>query len=59
MTKVVPEMIVAMLWLIAIVTTVAFTSGTGVFTFLGPVFAICMIGSIVTVRRARLSGRHS
>jgi hypothetical protein len=46
-------LIVAALWLIAIVTTVIFIRETGWFTYLGPVYLICMIGSIITVRRAR------
>lgn len=51
-----PEWTVAVLWLIALVTTMLLTRDTGSFTFLGPVFAICMIGSVVTVKRSR--GKH-
>ena len=48
-----PEWIVAALWLVAIVSTMLLTTDTGAFTRLGPVLAICMIGSVVTVKRAR------
>jgi hypothetical protein len=43
---------IAALWFIAIVTTLVLVGKTGVFTYLGPVYLICMIGSIVTIRRA-------
>ncbi|MDH3216608.1 MAG: hypothetical protein OEN01_09985 [Candidatus Krumholzibacteria bacterium] len=45
------------LWLIAILTTAILTEGNGKFTYLGPVFAICAIGSVITVRRAKASGK--
>jgi hypothetical protein len=47
-----PVVIVAMLWVIAIGATVAIVKESGAFTFLGPVYFICMMGCIVTVRRA-------
>lgn len=47
------EVIVLLLWFIAIVATLVITRDSGLFTYLGPVYAICMIGSVVTVRRAR------
>ncbi len=48
--KVLPELIVAVLWGIATVATAAVTADTGDFTYLAPVFAICAIGSVMTVR---------
>lgn len=40
------------LWLIAIVVVLLLTRETGRFTQLGPVLAICAIGSTVNLRRA-------
>ncbi len=39
------------LWLIAITATFFITRDTGLFTYLGPLHLICMIGSIVTIRK--------
>ncbi len=47
------EFVIIVLWLIAIVATFLVVDETGIFTSLGPVFAICMIGSVITVQRAR------
>ncbi|RQW00953.1 MAG: hypothetical protein EH225_09970 [Calditrichaeota bacterium] len=41
------------LWLIAIFTTVYLTGETHSFTYPGPLYAICTIGSVILVRRAR------
>jgi hypothetical protein len=41
------------LWLIAMLATLYVTRDTGLFTFLGPVFFICLSGSILIVRNAR------
>jgi hypothetical protein len=49
------EFVVLVLWLIAIIATMILTGGDGKFTYLGPVFAICAIGSIITVRLAKTS----
>lgn len=43
---------ITFLWIIAIVTTLLFIDKANPFTYLGPVYWICMVGSIVTVRRA-------
>jgi hypothetical protein len=51
------ELADAFLWAIAIVVTLLTVSQPGAFTVLGPVYAVCMLGSIVTVRAARGSGR--
>jgi len=47
------------LWLIALVTTLLLVPDRSVFTYLGPVFAICTIGSITILRKAcgEASGR--
>jgi len=49
------ELTVLGLWAIAIAATVLLVGDTGKFTYLGPVYAICAIGSVFTVRRARRS----
>ena len=43
---------ITVLWLIAIAATFFITRDTGLFTYLGPVYLICMIGSIVIVRKS-------
>jgi hypothetical protein len=45
---------VVALWALAILSTVAIVPDRGVFTYLGPVYAICMIGSVAVVRRAQI-----
>jgi hypothetical protein len=40
------------LWLIAIVVTFLLVPDAHVMTTLAPVYAVCMIGSVVTVRAA-------
>ncbi len=47
------EFVVLILWLIAIVTTVVLIDDFGAFTYLGPVYLICMIGSVVVIRREK------
>jgi len=47
------EFVVLALWTIAIAATVILVGDTGKFTYLAPVYAICAIGSVFTVRRAR------
>lgn len=54
--KLVPELIVAVLWGIAGVATAMVTADSGDFTYLGPVFAICAIGCIMTVRWSKQRG---
>jgi hypothetical protein len=44
------------LWLIAIAATLILVGETGVFTYLGPLYVICAIGSIITVRQAQRGG---
>jgi hypothetical protein len=51
------QLAVLLLWLIAIAVTFVTVRDAHVLTTLGPVFAVCMIGSVVTVRAAlRKSG---
>lgn len=45
------ELATLALWLIAIATTLVVVRDTGLFTYLGPVLFVCMMGSIVVVRR--------
>jgi hypothetical protein len=47
------ELTVTALWTIAILATLWITRGTDLFTFLGPLFFICMTGSIIVVRQSR------
>ena len=54
-----PVLAVVALWAIAIATTVVLVPDRGVFTTLGPVYAICMIGSVVTVRKALAASRNT
>src|SRR5215510_1339500 len=51
------EIAVLFLWVIAIGATVLLVREPGTFGHLSPVYAICMIGSVVSVRRARRIGR--
>jgi len=44
------ELATLALWLVAITTTLVVVRDTGLFTYLGPVLFICMVGSIVVVR---------
>lgn len=50
------EFVVLALWAVAVFTTAVVVGDTGKFTYLGPLYAICAIGSVVTVRRARSGG---
>jgi len=40
------------LWAIAIITTMLLVPDRAVFTYLGPVYAVCTIGSIAVLRKA-------
>ncbi|NUO82106.1 hypothetical protein HUU05_18710 [candidate division KSB1 bacterium] len=44
--------VIATLWLVAIAATFIITRETNLFTYLGPVHLICMLGSIVTLRNS-------
>jgi hypothetical protein len=47
------EFVILGLWCIAIVATLLIVDGTEAFTYLGPLYAICAIGSVWTVRSLR------
>lgn len=46
---------VVVLWAIAIVPTVVLVGDREAFTYLGPVYGICMMGSVMVVRRAQIA----
>lgn len=48
--KGIQEFVILILWVIAIVATFLIIKDTGKFSYLAPVYSICMIGSIITVR---------
>jgi hypothetical protein len=50
------ELAVLGLWLIAVVPTLLLVHPSGNFTFLGPLYFLCMVGSIYIVRSARRKG---
>ena len=47
------ELAAALLWVLAIAATMLAVEGTGIFTYVGPVFLVCMVGTIIVVRAAR------
>ncbi|HEX9129227.1 MAG TPA: hypothetical protein VF850_08705 [Gemmatimonadaceae bacterium] len=47
-----PEIAVVLLWAIALAATFLVVGHTSVVTILAPLYAVCMIGSVITVRRA-------
>ena len=47
------EMAVLVLWLLAVVPTFLLLRDTGLFTYLGPLYFLCMLGSIYTVHHAK------
>ncbi len=40
------------LWALAIIATAAIVNDRAVFTYLAPLYAVCMIASVVVVRKA-------
>jgi hypothetical protein len=52
-----PELAVLVLWLVAIVSTVVVIDDTGRFTYLGPVYFVCTLGSLLVVRGSSRRGR--
>jgi hypothetical protein len=48
-----PEIATLALWAIAILTTLLVVKDTRMFTVLGPVYFVCMAGSIAVIRSAR------
>ena len=50
------ELAVLSLWLLAVVPTLVLVHQTGLFTYLGPLYFICMVGSVYIVRSAKRKG---
>lgn len=46
-----PLLAIVLMWFIAIAVSAVVLDGSGYFTKLGPVYFICMIGSILIVRK--------
>jgi hypothetical protein len=49
------DLIIVALWAIAIAATFLIVHETRLITFLGPLYAICMIGSVIAMRAARMA----
>ena len=47
------ELAVLALWLVAVVPTLLLLQQTGAFTYLGPLYFLCMVGSVYIVRSAK------
>ncbi len=47
------ELAILGLWLLAVVPTLLLIQQTGIFTYLGPLYFICMVGSVYIVRSAK------
>jgi hypothetical protein len=47
------ELAILGLWLLAVVPTLILLQKTNLFTYLGPLYFICMVGSIYIVRSAK------
>jgi hypothetical protein len=47
------EMAIVVMWLIAVVPTLLMLRESGIFTYLGPLYFLCMVGSIYIVRNAK------
>jgi peptidoglycan/LPS O-acetylase OafA/YrhL len=45
---------IVVLWALAIISTLVIVADRHVFTYLGPLYAVCMIGSVLVVRKAQL-----
>ena len=57
--KVKYELSIAILWAIAMLSTLWITRDTNYFSYLGPLFFICMLASVIIVSLARLSSNRS
>lgn len=51
------EMAVLLLWLLAVVPTLLLLRESGLFSYLGPLYFICMVGSVYVVRNAKKGGK--
>lgn len=47
------ELAVLGLWLVAVIPTLLLLRESGLFSYLGPLYFICMVGSVYIVRAAR------
>lgn len=47
------ELAVLGLWLVAVIPTLLLLRESGLFSYLGPLYFICMVGSVYIVRSAR------
>ena len=47
------ELSVLALWLLAVVPTYVFFKNSSYFTFLAPLYFVCMLGTVYIVRQAR------
>jgi len=50
------EFAILILWAIAILATLFIVQDRNFLTYLGPLYFVCMVGSIVVVRNARKRG---
>ena len=51
------ELAVLGLWLLAVVPTLLLLRESGLFSYLGPLYFICMVGSVYIVRSARKANK--
>lgn len=51
------ELATLALWLIAVVPTLLVVQQSGLFTYLGPLYFLCMVGSVYVVRSAKKTER--
>ena len=47
------ELAILLLWLLAVVPTLLLLRESGLFTYLGPLYFLCMVGSVYIVRSAK------
>jgi hypothetical protein len=47
------ELGILVLWLVAVIPTLLLLRESGLFTYLGPLYFVCMIGSVYLVRSAK------
>ena len=47
------ELAILVLWLLAVIPTLMMVYQSGLFTYLGPLYFLCMVGSIYVVRSAK------
>ncbi len=47
------ELAILVLWLVAVIPTFLLIRDTGLFTYLGPLYFICMVASVYLIRTSR------